>query len=351
MHRPHSSGTPPSFTTQPTQKERRVAVHTRGRLAALTLAAAVGVALAGCSAGGTDSADAPTTLTIANSAELPSFDPAQAADGLLVTDFQPVFDTLLRKVPDGSIEANLATEWLYNDNLTELTLTLRDDVTFTDGSEFTADVAIANIQHQIDAKGVNASAVASIEGLSAPDATALVIDLSLPDPGLIDALAVSVGVMASEKSLTAEDVATNPVGSGPYVLDLDNTVSGDTYTYTANPDYWNPDIVEFDVIVIKTMTDATARLNAVKSGQVQGTPLDLTQVEDAEGSGLNVQAARDDWLGLMVFDRAGAIVPALGDPQVREAISYAIDRQAIVDAFRADHGESTTQLGSTCRCC
>jgi len=318
----------------------------KGRLRlALAATVAATVMTTGCSAVGTgDDADGNDVLTIANSGELVSFDTAQAADGLLIQYYQPVFDSLLRRAPDGTVEANLATDWTYSEDFTELTLTLRDDVTFTDGSAFTAEVAVANIQHQIDANGVNASAVATIEGLSAPNDTTLVIDLTTPDPGLVDALAVTVGLMASADSLSADDFETNPIGSGPYLLDSDDTVAGDTYTYTANPDYWNPDAVKFDEIVIKTITDATARLNAVKSGQVQGTPLDLTQFDDAESSGLVVQASRDDWLGLMIFDRDGSIVPAFADDRVRQAISYAIDRQAIVAAFRAGHGEPTTQV-------
>lgn len=320
---------------------------------ALMLAAVL--AVAGCSSSssassessGGGSAGLSQTLTIANSGELTSFDPANVVDGLLVQYFQPVFDTLMRKDPDGTIVPMLATAWTYNDDLTELTLTLRDDVTFSDGTKFDADAAVANLQHQKDTQGPNSSSIASVDTITATDPTTVVLALSTPDPGLLEVLATTIGIMASPNSLTSADVATNPVGSGPYTLVKDETVAGDTYTYQANPNYWDKDLVKYDTIVIKTMTDATARINAIKSGQVQGAPLDLTQNDEAVAAGLTVQASRDDWSGLMIYDRAGTIVPALGDQRVRQAIAYAIDSDALIAAFRAGHAEATDQIFNT----
>lgn len=322
--------------------------------AAFALVTVATLTAAGCSSSSasssseSDSASASQTLTIANSGELTSFDPAQAVDGLLVNYFQPVFDTLMRKQPDGTVVPMLATKWAYNDDLTELTLTLRDDVTFTDGTKFDADAAVANLQHQKDTDGPNSSSIASVDTITATDPTTVVLKLSTPDPGLLDALATTIGIMASPTSLTSADLATNPVGSGPYTLVADETVAGDTYTYQANPNYWDKDLIKYGTIVIKTMTDATARINAIKSGQVQGTPLDLTQNDEATAaSGVTVQSSRDDWSGLMIYDRAGTIVPALGDQRVRQAIAYAIDSDSLIAAFRAGHAEATDQIFNT----
>lgn len=322
----------------------------RRGVVALAVAAVVALTAAGCSGSGgggsTDSSGTPTeTLTIANSGELTSFDPAQAVDGLLVVYFQPVFDTLIRKKPDGSLEPMLADKWTYSEDLKTLTLNLHSGVTFTDGEKFDADAAVANLQHQKDTQGPNSGSVASISSIKASDASTVVITLTEPDPGLLDALATTVGIMASPTSLTAKDLATAPVGTGPYVLDATDTVAGDTYTYTLSKDYWNKDLQKFSKIVIKTMTDATARLNAIKAGEVQGTPLDLTQYDEAKAaSGVKVQTKRDDWLGISIYDRSGTIVPALGDVRVRQAMAYAIDSESLIAAFRKDHADATDQV-------
>lgn len=314
----------------------------KGLVAMVAVLAAVGLALAGCS-GSTPSTK---TLTLANSAGMQSFDTTEADDGLLIQYYQPVFDSLLRKDPAGEIVPFLATEYTYNDDFTELTLNLRTDVKFTDGEVFNADAAVANLQHQIEGKGPNAGRVMSIDSVTADGDSTVVIKLKTPDPGLLDSLATGVGMMASPKSLTAADVKTNPVGSGPYTLDTKETVAGDTYVYVANPNYWSKDLQKFSSITIKTMTDMVPRLNALKSGQVQGAPLDIGQYTEAKSvSGLTLQQKMDDWGGIQLIDRTGAVVPALGELKVRQAINYAIDQEGLISAFRTpETAEPTYQL-------
>lgn len=316
---------------------------TKGLVGLVTIAVAVALSVTGCAS------PTPTkTLTIANSAGLQSFDTTEADDGLLIQYYQPVFDALLRKDPTGKIIPFLATEYSYDSALTTLTLKLRTDVTFSDGAKFDADAAVANIEHQLAGKGPNASRVASIASVKASDASTLVITLKAPDPGMLDSLATGVGMMASPASLTAADVKTNPIGSGPYTLDTKATVPGDTYVYVANPKYWAKDLQKFAGITIKTMTDIVPRLNALKSGQVQGAPLDLGQYNEAKAvSGLNLQVKMDDWAGIQLIDRTGKVVPALGNVKVRQAINYALDQKGLIEAFRPNGtGQQTYQLYS-----
>ena len=78
--------------------------------------------------------DPDATLTIGARVDNNSFDPADLEIGNRVQYWQPVYDTLLRLDADGVPQPNLATEWTYNDDNSVLSLQLRDDVTFTDGS-------------------------------------------------------------------------------------------------------------------------------------------------------------------------------------------------------------------------
>jgi peptide/nickel transport system substrate-binding protein len=258
----------------------------------------------------------------------------------------PVYDTLLVKTPDGEIEPNMATEWSYNDDATVLTLTLRDDITFTDGEPFDAEAVKANLEYLKNGTGQNSYMAASIEEFEIISDTEIALHLSEPDPGLVEYLSVVGGAMASPKSFGEGDPATTAVGSGPY--ELVKATAGSEYTYDRNEDYWNPDAFPFDEIVIKTILDPTARLNALKSGQADVGTLLATNVAEAESTGgLHVERHSVDWQGLIIGDRGGEKVEALGDVRVRQALNYAFDKQSILDNLSRGEGEITAQTFNT----
>src|SRR4051794_34173712 len=128
---------------------------------------------------------------------------------------QAVYDSLLRESPKAEIEPSLATEWSYDDTKTVLTMTLRDDVTFTDGTKFDATAAAQNILAFKNGTSPNASYLANVSDAKAVDPTHLQITLSQPDPALLIYLAQNAGAQESPKAIGSADAQTNPVGSGP----------------------------------------------------------------------------------------------------------------------------------------
>ncbi|NYD66722.1 ABC transporter substrate-binding protein [Agromyces atrinae] len=315
---------------------------------AAALIAAGALALTGCSAGGTTpastSAASGGTLTLGAALDASSWDPADAEFGNRLQYMQPVYDSLLHITADLEIEPWLASAYEYDESLTTLTLTLRDDVVFTDGEAFTADVAKANLEHFAAGTGQNSITLAAVSSIEAPSPTELVLTLSAPDPALLRNLALVSGMQASPAALEGGDLKTTPVGSGPYELDADATVVGSTYTYTRNPEYWNPDAFPYDSIVITPLTDLTARLNALKSGQIDAAIADAKSMKEAEVSGLTVNTMEGDWQGLFIVDRAGTKVPALADARVRQALNLAVDGDAILKNVRLGQGSPTTQI-------
>ncbi|GAA2823390.1 ABC transporter substrate-binding protein [Kribbella solani] len=308
-------------------------------LAAAALVAGAG-ACSGAGAGGT----AAKTLTIANALDNNSFDPTQLNIGNQMQYWSPVFDTLLSRGKDNQLKPWLATSWAYDAKRTTLNLKLKSGVKFTDGTAFDATVVKDNLTNLAAGTGQNSYMSRSIATYQIVSPTELNLKLKTPDPGLIDYLASVGGVMASPKSLKTKEVATTPVGSGPYVLDRAGTVAGSTYTYKRNPDYWNAAAFPYDKIVIKPMNDLTARLNALKSGQVNATITDTNSLADAKRSGLTVNTTPVNWNGLMLMDRDGKLVPALKDLRVRKAINYAFDREAILKNVSHGQGTLTTQI-------
>lgn len=319
--------------------------------AALVASVLATTAACGGSAGGGEGGAGGKTdtdsLTMASITPPKSFEiGAMASSGPEDPFYQAVYDRLFVVGEDGQPAPSLATEWSYGKDGTTLDLTLRDDVTFTDGAAFDAEAVKANLEHAKTAKGEAASALGAVDSVAVEDATHAQLVLSRPDPGLVAALARSAGYMASPESLDSSDIATNPVGSGPYVLDQKKTRAGSDYVYTRNEDYWDKDSYPYDNLTINFLDDNSAIVNGLRSGQIDAATTQASDLVDAaEQAGLNVQSYFGGGLdGLFLWDRDGALVPALKDVRVRQAINYATDRESIVKVVKGGVGIPSSQI-------
>lgn len=318
----------------------------RWRTATAAVAITAALALSSCAADTGSTEGGGGSLTLGAIVAPTTFDPAGSEWGNRAPFYQAVYDTLLLATSEGEIEPFLAESYEYNDDNTVLTLTLRDDVTFTDGTKLDADVVKQNLERFQTGTSPDAGYFAGITSIEAPDATTVVITLAAPDPALLNYLTRDPGLIASAESLADPDsLATDPVGSGPYVLDTAATVTGTSYTYTKNPDYWNPDLQHYDTLTINVLADATAGLNAIKAGEVNGIKLASNDnLAEVEGAGWTVNANELDFQGLLLLDRAGTMSEPLSDVRVRQAINYAFDREALLTALQSDHGTVTGQV-------
>jgi len=316
---------------------------------AAVAALALVLALAGCSGNSAPSADgAGGTLTLGSFVPPKSF-AAQNAEWANVAPYmQAVYDTLIRADTTGALQPNLATEWSYNADKTELTLKLRDDVTFSDGTKLTADGVAQNILRFKAGTSADASFLAKVSDATAVDDTTVKITLSEIEPALLTYLSQDAGVQESPEAFKNPDVDTVPVGSGPYTLDTKDTVVGSSYVFVKKADYWNPSDQHYSKIVINVYADPTALLNAMKGGQVNASSTtDNTIVDEAKAAGFTVNPLELNWQGLIIGDRDGTITPALKDVRVRQAINYAFDRPNILKAMSNGYGTVTQQVFPT----
>src|SRR3954464_1295461 len=155
------------------------------------IAVAAALALAGCSSGGSggdsgsSSGSSGGTLNLGLIIAASTF----AAKDMRWANESPyaqaVYDTLLKADPDGTIKPNLATKWSYNDDNTVLTLTLRDDVKFTDGQKLTADAAAKSLLAFRDGTSPNKSNLSNLADAKATDDTTVQLTLKAPDPALL----------------------------------------------------------------------------------------------------------------------------------------------------------------------
>ncbi|QHC58687.1 ABC transporter substrate-binding protein [Rathayibacter sp. VKM Ac-2760] len=311
-------------------------------------AAAVGASalfLTACSAGGSGASsdpDAPFEVTMATLTGTPSFDPAATQNGPAYNYVAAAYETLTTPEVDGSLSPGIATAWEYTSE-TALTMDLRTDVVFEDGTALDAALVAANIERYRVTPGTYQARMNSIDTVTVVDEDTVELALNTPDLSLPQAFSLSVGMMVSQEAIDDPTVMlTDTYGSGPWVLD--SYVDGSAYDYVKNPEYSGPLDVAIDDLTITVITDLTAGLNALLAGDVDIASAQWTQRETAEQQGFAGIGAETNIGGLFLMDREGEVVPALGDVRVRQAINHAMDREALGTALWSDYQRPTDQV-------
>ena len=287
----------------------------------------------------TASQAASTTLTLGAIAKPVDLRPSQSEAGNRVWFYQSVYDQLMHETENGTIVADLATSWTYNTAQTVLTLKLRSGVKFTDGTALDAKAVVASLNAFKAGKGPTANYLDSMASAAAKGTDTVVITLSDTDPAFLHYLANTAGTIGSQKS-----TATNPIGSGPYILDTKKTVAGSKYVYTANPNYWDKAHVKYTALTVFVYEDQTALVNALRSGAIQGGNVaDPTAAQSLVSAGLKTSKSYVDAKGIYFDDRGGAHNSCIQSVYVRQAINMVFDRAALVKSLEGGNGLPTAQ--------
>jgi peptide/nickel transport system substrate-binding protein len=264
-----------------------------------------------------------------------NYDPHVAFNQFANIYLYPAYDRLTELTNDGEVIPMLAESWEFAENDTVLRLTLRDDVVFHDGTPFNAEAVKANIER---GKNLEASAVkadlASVSEVVVIDEYTVELRLSSPGAALPALLADRAGMMISPTAMENPDLDLRPVGAGPYMV-KDHT-PGSVITFERFPDYWNPEMQTLGGVEIQMQLDPEARLRSLLDDQIDGTTLNPDQISTAEEEGLTVDTRPTTGAFMLFLNKTK---PGLDNPQVREAISLAIDREGIAEALH--YGECT----------
>jgi peptide/nickel transport system substrate-binding protein len=254
-----------------------------------------------------------------------------------------LFDSLVRRGPDGADLPRLASSWERVDDLT-WRFHLRHDVKFQDGSAFTA----ADVKYSVDRMGI---APFNTETQLWPQTTlkearivdAFTVDLVTEKPSVTMLYWLEEAFIVPKAYYAAHDAGylnTHPLGSGPYKLV--EWIPGDHVTLVANPDYFNGAPALKDVI-FKVVPDVSTRLNALATADVD-LAVELTADSANRADTPHSRSIESVGLRKIHFGIAQkGNQPALRDPRVRQALNYAIDVQTMIKTLM--HG-STTALTS-----
>jgi peptide/nickel transport system substrate-binding protein len=326
--------------------------------AATSSAVLLGAGLSACGGssgggGGGAAGGGDNTLVVAMTAsDIPLLDTGlaqgQGYEGLRFVANQ-LYDGLTKfDLTDGDaipqIEPDLAEKWEANADLTSWTFTLRQGVTFHDGTPWNADAAIYNLERYVDTgtdhfypdlAAQGGLSVSGIKSFSKIDDTTIQIDTNGPWSYLpVDLATVYFASPTALEKLGNEKFGEAPVGTGPFKFD--SVVRGQQLTMLANPDYWNgkPSV---DKVILRPIPDATARVAALRSGEVNWIevppPDDVSSLESED---YQVLTNSYDHIWPWVYNTTK---PPFDDPAVRTALNWAIDRDSLVSNILQDTAE------------
>ena len=295
------------------------------------------------------------TLVFGNNGDPVSLESGNITDGISILVQHQIYDTLVH-FKDGSTDTipGLATSWKANADATSWTFTLRKGVKFQDGTPLNADAVVFNWQRFFDPKnqygyrdqgrtyeivgqllgGFKGEKGAVIKDIVKVDDSTVRFDLNMPSSVLPSVVGSGYFGIASPTAIKKDGAkygtpASTPVGTGPFSFVSWKT--GDRVTLKANAGYWGtkPKVAN---LVIRSIKDASQRLNELKAGTIDFTadlsPDNLKEVSADK----NLAAVKKPSfnVGFLSLNNSNQY---LKNDKVRMAISMAINKKAIVEAF------------------
>jgi peptide/nickel transport system substrate-binding protein len=257
---------------------------------------------------------------------------------------QMAYEPLLNQRANGTFTPGLATSWKVARGNESVTLTLRHDARFSDGTLVDAK-AVKTWFDYMAAKPPfpEMGPVASTTVLSK---WVVRLRLKAPNEFLLQALAgpLTVSFFPSvlspklvnyvKKHPSSRILGQETDGAGPYVLVPSQTVPGDHYTFVPNKYFYDKSQIHWGKIVLKALTDPNAILAAMETGQVDvSQAIDPTEGNAAKTAGIKIIQGPGYTPTIFFSDHSGKLLPALGHVGVRQALNYAVNRKLIANAL------------------
>lgn len=262
-----------------------------------------------------------------------------------------ITDRLLYQNPETlELEPWIATEYTVNDDATEYTFTLRDDVTYSDGTPLTAENVVKNLD--LYGKGDTTRALPVSEAINnydhgtVVDEDTVTFTFSAPSPGFAQAVStINSGLLSDETLDRASEGfgpgnATDVIGSGPFVISDEEIGTSTALAVREDYDWAPPSLQHQGRALLDGIDYVVAAEDSVRVGTVVAGQADIARGVEAPdeaqftASGLSLHAAATNGVnnGLSFRFRE----PRLEDVRVRQALIAGIDRQQIVDTLFTD---------------
>lgn len=275
------------------------------------------------------------------SADVLSWDPMIINDNDSYYGANALFATLMKTTPDGTeLVPYLADSYDHNANYTDFTFKLNPNAKFCDGSQITSADVLYSWTRAIPSDPVGWMFPTGIK-MDAPDP--LTFHFSLPEPNVAMADWTTLwGMMVVSKAYSesagAEAMNSKPLGSGPFCLSA--WAQGSKITLERNKNFWLKDsagntLPYVDNVEWNIVPDANNRVLKLQAGEVDiAEDIPANQVEALKGvAGIDVQTSPLEGTGTVLLNMS-----KFSDPKVRQAVNYAVDKDALIQVVLAGLG-------------
>ncbi len=296
-------------------------------LSLLLLAGLLCAVLSGC--GDSSTAETPESRAAANTIVVGiaqdldnSLDPHKTVKAGTREVMFNVFEGLMKPTPEGDLTPAIASDYQVSEDRLTYTFTLRDGVKFHNGDTVTAEDAVYSIQRCAAATEtgiVPVEAFSNITDIQAPDASTVVITLAQPDNEFLSYMTTAV------LPADYDQQDTDPVGTGPFKFV--SRAAQDSIVLEKFDEYWGTP-AQLDQVTFKIIENADSLLMSLQSGAIDlCAHLTSTQVGQL-GEEFDVAEGTMNLVQALYLNNA---VAPFDNELVRQALCYAIDKQAIID--------------------
>jgi peptide/nickel transport system substrate-binding protein len=305
----------------------------RKKLTLPALALAATLALSGCNAGsggeGAADGEAKTDVVVALTGEPVNLDFTTTAGAAIPQALMSnVYEGLVEVDQQGKIQPLLAKSWELSPDRKDYTFTLQDGVTFSNGEAFDAEDVKFSIERVQSDKWVSGmkSKMDIVDKVTVNSPTEVTVSLKQPSNAWLFNMTSLVGAMFDPSGV--DDLANQAIGTGPFTLE--NWTKGASIEFAARDDYWGT-APKVKNATLRYFGDAIATTNALRSGDVDVVyNMQAPELVDSFQSDPAYQVIEGTSNGEIILSMNNKAKP-FDDVRVRQAVMYAIDRQAVVD--------------------
>jgi peptide/nickel transport system substrate-binding protein len=284
-------------------------------------------------------------FSMARNEEPLSLDPIIPSDNGSIWVIYQMFDQLTTVNEDSSgVAPSLAERWEISPDGTIYTFTIRQGVTFHDGSPMTIEDVVFSLERVFDPKGSGYSFLfGTVDRVEAVDDTNIQITLKEPFTPLLDNLNVFPASIVPKAALEAdaEGFAQNPIGTGPFKLQ--EFAKGRHVHLVKHDKYWKEDRPHLDEVLIPYVTDDNTRILRVQGGEVDAAvAIPYAQIDQLDAQDdIDVQIEELFRFDGMWLNHAES---PLDDVKVRQALNYATDKEAMLKSIYFDKVEIANHM-------
>ena len=300
----------------------------------MTRSLLAGVAFAALTAAGAVQAQG---LVIGTDVDAGTLDPRLTRDTTAFRTSNLISSGLVTLTPQLEAMPDLAESWESPDPTT-VVFTLREGLTFSDGSALTAEDVVFTFESLIDPEfnAPQQSLYAPIESIEAVDERTVRFNLTAPYAPLLSYL--DIGIVPSDYE---GDMALEPVGAGPMVLE--SWTRGSEIVLAPSESYW-AGAPQVEQVTVRIVGDNSARAQAFEAGDLDViqsplSPNDIQRLQEMNGVGSEIMAG----LGVTYLN-FNTSDPMLSDPEMRRAFAMLVDQEVIVNQIYQGVDEVATSV-------